>query len=216
MPRSYYRVIDGVRYKRRLLEAAGQKIEEHEDRLISEQDLKDLVDFSKDGPGITETEFRTLEYIHRNYRFTPEASAWLGEHLADIDAEVLRKDEPEIDEDMEEEEEEPVLELDKGSEDPDEIPDEAAEEQPDGPEGVMDDETPSEEMPAEPFMNSEETGAGDDEPEEIEADPEQNSSPNQENPRSSDNIEDDSEEDSGVLLVSSSETSDDGSAPSGA
>ena len=83
------------------------------------------------------------------------------------------------------------MELDKGSEVPDEIPDEAAEEQPDGSEAVMHDETPSEEMPAKPFMNSEETGTGDDEPEEIKADPEQESSPNQEPPQSSDAIEDD-------------------------
>ena len=88
MAQSYYKTIHGVRYDRSLLEAADERIAGQGDGRISEQDAKELVELSKDGGRVTETELRTLKHIRGNYRFTPKAAAWFAGQLPAIEQAV--------------------------------------------------------------------------------------------------------------------------------
>ena len=85
MAKSYYKTIQGVRYDRALLEVAEERKSSQRDGHIFEKDAKEIVELSKDGKGITETELRTLKYISENYYFTPKAAAWFVDKLADIE-----------------------------------------------------------------------------------------------------------------------------------
>ena len=87
MAKSYYKTIQGVRYDRSLLEAAEERISGQGDGRISEMDAEEIVELSKDGKGITETELRTLKYIGENYHFTPKAAVWFASILTDTDTE---------------------------------------------------------------------------------------------------------------------------------
>ena len=88
MAQSYYKTIHGVRYDRSLLEAADERIAGQGDGRISEEDAKELVELSKDGGRVTETELRTLKHIRENYRFTPKAAAWFAGQLPAIEQAV--------------------------------------------------------------------------------------------------------------------------------
>ena len=79
MAKSYYKIVKGVRYDRALLEAAENRIKGQGDGRISEQDLKELVDLSEDGKGITVTELRTLRYIQDEFNLTEKAQRWLAD-----------------------------------------------------------------------------------------------------------------------------------------
>ena len=85
MAKSYYKTIHGVRYDRNLLEAADERIFGQKDFRISEKDVYEIFELSKDGGRITETELRTLKYIRQNYHFTPNAAAWFAGKLPDIE-----------------------------------------------------------------------------------------------------------------------------------
>lgn len=73
---SYYKIIQGVRYDRRLLEAAEAAINGPGDGRISRQDAQQLMDFLLDGGKITEVERRTIEYILTQFRWTEPARSW--------------------------------------------------------------------------------------------------------------------------------------------
>jgi DNA repair exonuclease SbcCD ATPase subunit len=88
MAKSYYKTIQGVRYDRSLLEAAEERISGQGDGRISEMDAEEIVELSKDGKGITETELRTLKYISENYHFTPKAAVWFAGILTDTEQAV--------------------------------------------------------------------------------------------------------------------------------
>jgi FtsZ-binding cell division protein ZapB len=84
MAKSYYKTIQGVRYDRALLEVAEDRIHGQGDGRISKKDAEEIVESSKDGGRITETELRTLKYISENYHFTSKAAAWFAGKLPDI------------------------------------------------------------------------------------------------------------------------------------
>ena len=88
--KSYYRIIDGEHYVRSLLEAADVRLEGKGDGLISEEDFQQIIELSRDGKGITETEMRTLEYISLKYNLTTKAGLWFKEHLEQIRSEVIK------------------------------------------------------------------------------------------------------------------------------
>ena len=88
MAKSYHKTIHGVRYDRALLEAAEERILGQKDFRISEKDMYEIFELSKDGGGITETELRTLKYIRQNYHFTPNAAAWFAGKLPAIEQAV--------------------------------------------------------------------------------------------------------------------------------
>jgi len=84
MAKNYYKTIDGVRYDRALLEVAEDLIHGQGDGRISKKDAEEIVESSKDGGRITETELRTLKYISENYHFTSKAAAWFAGKLPEI------------------------------------------------------------------------------------------------------------------------------------
>ena len=88
--KNYYRIIDGEHYVRSLLEAADVRLEGKGDGLISEEDFQQIIELSRDGKGITETEMRTLEYISLKYNLTTKAGLWFKEHLEQIRSEVIK------------------------------------------------------------------------------------------------------------------------------
>ena len=88
--KSYYRIIDGEHYVRSLLEAADVRLEGKGEGLISEEDFQQIIELSRDGKGITETEMRTLEYISLKYNLTTKAGLWFKEHLEQIRSEVIK------------------------------------------------------------------------------------------------------------------------------
>jgi hypothetical protein len=59
MAKSYYKTIQGVRYDRALLEVAEDRIHGQGDGGIFEKDAEEIVELSKDGGRITETELQT-------------------------------------------------------------------------------------------------------------------------------------------------------------
>ena len=88
--KNYYRIIDGEHYVRSLLEAADVRLEGKGEGLISEEDFQQIIELSRDGKGITETEMRTLEYISLKYNLTTKAGLWFKEHLEQIRSEVIK------------------------------------------------------------------------------------------------------------------------------
>ena len=63
MAKNYYKKIQGVRYDRALLESAEQRIKGQGDGRISDQDINEIIDLSKDGNKVTLTELRTISTL---------------------------------------------------------------------------------------------------------------------------------------------------------
>lgn len=72
---SYYKVINGVRYERTLLELAEQETP------ISLSLMESIYANAQDGQGITPTEERTLRYILSHFQVEETAHAWLSQQL---------------------------------------------------------------------------------------------------------------------------------------
>ncbi len=81
MADSFYKVIKGVKYDRSILNRADELIKGQGDGRISRDDIRLLFEETKDGPGITETEYKTLDYIADNYNMTDAAREWLKSAL---------------------------------------------------------------------------------------------------------------------------------------
>jgi len=88
--KSYYKIIDGEHYVRSLLEAADVRLEGKGEGLISEEDFRQIIELSRDGKGITETEMDTIEYISLKYNLTTKARLWFKEHLEQLRSEVIK------------------------------------------------------------------------------------------------------------------------------
>ena len=93
--KSYYRFISGVRYDRSLLEDAEKRIEGQGDGRISEKDLIEVLESSRDGKGITETEWKTIVYITETYNLTHKATEWFNQNKIKIENEIIDKS-PEV------------------------------------------------------------------------------------------------------------------------
>ena len=89
--KSYYRFISGERYDRSLLEDADKRIEGQGDGRISEKDLIEVVESSRDGKGITETEWKTIVYITETYNLTHKATEWFNQNKFKIENEIIDK-----------------------------------------------------------------------------------------------------------------------------
>jgi hypothetical protein len=90
--KSYYKIIDGEHYVRSILDAADERLEAN--GLISEEDFQQIIEISRDGKGISETEMLTLEYIGLKYNLTTKASLWFKENLEQIRSEVIKSEQP--------------------------------------------------------------------------------------------------------------------------
>ncbi len=71
---SYYKVIDGVRYDRSLLDSAEAL--KGKGGQIDLPGLQQLIGHAYDGAGVTEIERTTVKYILDNYSFSEEATEW--------------------------------------------------------------------------------------------------------------------------------------------
>ena len=81
MAKSYYKKIQGVRYDRALLEFAEERIKGQGDGRISDQDINEIIDLSKDGNKVTLTELRTIKYIRDHFRVTEKAQKTLSDFM---------------------------------------------------------------------------------------------------------------------------------------
>ncbi|CAE8741611.1 unnamed protein product [Polarella glacialis] len=100
---SYYKIVDGVKYDRELLEQAEQFVK---DGQISIAEAQALWEAAHDGTGMTEVEKHTLEHVLKTMKCTKPAAEFLQkelsgaairlplEELPDFDEEMAAKEEP--------------------------------------------------------------------------------------------------------------------------
>ena len=74
---SYYKIIDGQAYDRKVLELAEALVAGQGDGRISQADAKQLYEAVQDGNLITAIENATLFYLLETLNFTDRAAAWL-------------------------------------------------------------------------------------------------------------------------------------------
>lgn len=78
-PEGYDKYINGVRYKRKLLDAA-KELAEANGGSLDVDDVMKLLDKANDGKGVTETEKLTLQKIAEMYRLNQRARDWFEGH----------------------------------------------------------------------------------------------------------------------------------------
>ncbi|WNJ18301.1 hypothetical protein [Pontibacter sp. G13] len=71
--KSYYKIIDGVKYKAATLMMADEAVAGRGDGRISMEDARQLFDTISDGKQYTDVEKATLKYIRTHYKWTEEA-----------------------------------------------------------------------------------------------------------------------------------------------
>jgi|DEB0MinimDraft_4_1074332.scaffolds.fasta_scaffold29423_2 hypothetical protein len=70
---SYYEVIDGVKYDKSLLDIVKKSVEGQGDGRISQNDIIEISKFITDKNKITKTEYQTIFYCIKNFKFTDQA-----------------------------------------------------------------------------------------------------------------------------------------------
>lgn len=78
---SYYKVINGVKYDKQLLDVAEELTTGKGDGRISEREIQLIVKLAKDGRGITPTEEATLHYIRATFKLTSTAANWFDQQF---------------------------------------------------------------------------------------------------------------------------------------
>ena len=73
---SYYKIIEGKKYDRAMVEYCDKAIEGAGDGRISRSDAEELLQLVKDGDSYTEVEKDTMKYIRDNYKWTEAADEW--------------------------------------------------------------------------------------------------------------------------------------------
>ncbi len=86
---SYYRIIDGHKYDRQLLELADELVGRRGDGRISNDDARQIARALCDGDSITEIERATADYILREYNWTDSAEAWFRNNGPLLDETIL-------------------------------------------------------------------------------------------------------------------------------
>jgi hypothetical protein len=81
MSETYYKMIDGKKYDRQMLEVAEKTTAGKGDGRISLNDAQQLLTAVVDGGRYTDIEKETMAYIRDNYKFTDEADAWFREQI---------------------------------------------------------------------------------------------------------------------------------------
>jgi len=78
---SYYKIINGERYDRKLLEFAKKLVTQTENGALDQEDAERIQYYASDGYGRTKTEEFTLQYISEIFPFTEEALTWFREQI---------------------------------------------------------------------------------------------------------------------------------------
>lgn len=73
---TYYKTIDGVKYKKELIELADKLVAGAGDGRLSQDDASKLLKGVKDGDVYTDVEKDTLNYLRDNYNWTDAADDW--------------------------------------------------------------------------------------------------------------------------------------------
>lgn len=92
MAKSYYKVIDGEKYDRSLLEMAEKMSGKKNEKTIGENDAKKIFEDAKDGRGITEIELKTLKYIPQNFTLSEKAQEYFKKQLAELAGAAFREE----------------------------------------------------------------------------------------------------------------------------
>lgn len=79
---SYYKIIDGVKYDKAILDIADNEIKT--DNKISENGMKLILKAALDGKKITKIEYLSIFYIIKNYSITPIALDTFAEDLSNL------------------------------------------------------------------------------------------------------------------------------------
>lgn len=78
---SYYKVIDGKKYERELLDLAQELTQGRGDGRLSKGDAEKLLEAVKDGDSYTDIEKATVAYIREHYTWTDAADAWFRSEI---------------------------------------------------------------------------------------------------------------------------------------
>jgi hypothetical protein len=81
MSETYYKVIDGKKYDKEMIEIAEATTVGKGDGRISIADAKQLIAAVTDGGRYTDIEKDTMAYIRDKYTFTPEADEWFRDEI---------------------------------------------------------------------------------------------------------------------------------------
>jgi len=82
--KSYYKIMDGLRYDRRILDEVKRRAHGQEGQQISQDDAEYLLPLFGDIGDVTIVEERTLQYILEHYRWTDAALDWFTERVSRI------------------------------------------------------------------------------------------------------------------------------------
>ena len=82
--KSYYKIIDGLRYDRKILNEADARVQGQGDGRISQDDAEFLLPLFGDFGDVTIIEERSLQYLLENYQWTDAAQNWFLERVTRI------------------------------------------------------------------------------------------------------------------------------------
>ncbi len=73
---NYYKIINGVKYDAKLIDAVDKAVAGQGDGRISKKDAEVLIKIVKDGNTYTDVEKITVEFIRSHYKWTTEADEY--------------------------------------------------------------------------------------------------------------------------------------------
>lgn len=79
-----YVSIDGEKYEKELLDLAKQHTTGAGEGKLAKDEVADLFKSAQDGPGVTDTEKKTLTYIRNNFEFTDAAAKDFDDYFAKL------------------------------------------------------------------------------------------------------------------------------------
>lgn len=85
MSESYYKVIDGTKYDKKMLDLADEAVAGKGDGRISIGDAVKIMPAITDGNTFSDVEKVTVRYIKANYKFTPEGLTHFDTELAKLE-----------------------------------------------------------------------------------------------------------------------------------
>jgi len=83
---SYYKVIDGEKYDRGMIEKAEKAVEGVGDGRVSVEDAKTIIAEALDGNRYTKIEQKTMKYIREHFKWTEAAVAYTDKALEEWEA----------------------------------------------------------------------------------------------------------------------------------
>jgi hypothetical protein len=81
MSESYYKIIDGKKFDKQMLEVAEAAASGQGDGRISLADARRLIAAVTDGGRYTDVEKDTMAHIRENFKFTEEADTWFRDEI---------------------------------------------------------------------------------------------------------------------------------------